>query len=173
MRGGVSLFTHDIRTNYTAQYPFPPLPPTPTWGQGPSEIRWYKKLRHYWHSTMANALKDGEDNFSGSIAWGLSCFPKGKRMRKLWLSRRRLAKIRVTLAGLCRAETAGWRESRRLSSPCCSLLPPRPLLLRLELGELAWFSSSFWKLGVSAYSTLPTSRLLHYYFLGSRETEAN
>ena len=30
-----------------------------------------QELRHYWHSTMANALKDGEENFSGSMAWGL------------------------------------------------------------------------------------------------------
>lgn len=27
--------------------------------------------------------------------------------------------------------------------------------------------------GISAYPTLPTSRLFNYYFLGSNETEAN
>ena len=41
---------------------------------------------------MANAPKDGEENFSGSIAWGLSCFPKGEGLRKLWLSRKAVGK---------------------------------------------------------------------------------
>lgn len=41
---------------------------------------------------MANAPKDGEENFSGSMAWGLSCFPKGEGMRKLWLSRKVVGK---------------------------------------------------------------------------------
>lgn len=39
---GSSLYTQDIRINYKEQYPFPPLPATPTWGPRPAENRWYK-----------------------------------------------------------------------------------------------------------------------------------
>lgn len=55
---------------------------------------------------MANAPKGGE-NLPGSKALGLICFPSGGGMRKLWLSRKAVVKIRVTLVGFFRLQAVG------------------------------------------------------------------
>lgn len=134
-----------------------------------------QELRHYWHSTMANAPKDGEENFSGSMAWGLGpqLLPQRRGNEKTGSAGRRLAKTRVNLAGVCRKLWAeGSQDVYLVHAALCFLqgfFSSGLSLVRAGLVLLFIFESC----GVSAYSTLPTSRLLHYYFLGSRETEAN
>lgn len=85
-----------------------------------------------------------------------------------------MAKIRVTLAGLCRSQTVGRRESRvyPVHAVLCLLQDLFSSGLRsLRAGLLLLFILE--GRGISAYSTLPTSRLPNYYSLGSKETEAN
>lgn len=131
-----------------------------------------QELRHYWHSNMANAPKDGEENFSGSKALGLSCFPRGRRMRKLWLSRKAVGKnqgypswtlqvINYWLKGVKMLFQSTLFLASSTSSSGLTLRAGLVLLFTLE------------SRGVSAYSTLPNSRLLNSYFPGSEETEAN
>lgn len=134
MRGG-SLYSHTTSGPTTRlTIPISTPPPTPSGVQGPLKLD-VSKVRHYWHSTMANAPKDGEDNFSGSTSPGASAASPKEGMRKLWLSRKAVGKNQGYPSWTLQGRNCGLKESRRLSSPCCSLLPPRPLLLRLELSE--------------------------------------
>lgn len=106
-----------------------------------------QELRHYWHSNMANAPKDGERMSQGARPWASAVSPVEGEWENFGSAGRWLSKIRVTLGGLSRSQAVGLGKSRCLSSPCWILLLPRPLLFILE-GR-----------GISAYSTLPTSRL--------------
>lgn len=77
------------------------------WGSRPAEgEKMGQELRHYWHSNMASAPKDGE-NFPGSKALGLNCFPSEGKMRKLWLNRKAVGKNQGYPSGLARAQTMG------------------------------------------------------------------
>lgn len=57
---------------------------------------------------MANAPKDAEENFSGSKAWPSAASPEEGERENFGSEGRRLAKIRITLAGLSRSKL--WAE---------------------------------------------------------------
>lgn len=93
----------------------------------------------------------------------VSAAPPVKRNERLQLSRK--ADFRNQGALVNFSDHKPQRESRHLSRWCCSLLSETFLLH-------AWGHGLLFNLegrGINAYSTLPKSRLLNYYFLGSKD----
>lgn len=111
-----------------------------------------------------------EENFPGSKALGLSCFPSEGGMRKLWLSRKAVGKNQRSLSWPLQL-TKLWAEGSPDVCPVHAVLCflqdlfLSGLRLRAHLVLLFILEGR----GVSASSTLPTSRLLNYYFVGSRD----
>lgn len=118
------------------------------------------EVRHYWHSNIPNAPKDGE-NVPGSKAPSLSCSPSWRRMRDFGSAGRWIPKISVS------SELFPSQAVERVNTTIrLKLFSLRLFLFRPEARP----SSSVWKAGEYVFILpSPKSRLLNYYFPGSRD----
>lgn len=118
------------------------------------------EVRHYWHSNIPNAPKDGE-NVPGSKAPSLSCSPSWRRMRDFGSAGRWIPKISVS------SELFPSQAVERVNTTIrLKLFSLRLFLFRPEARP----SSSVWKAEEYVFILpSPKSRLLNYYFPGSRD----
>lgn len=117
---------------------------------------------------MANAPRDGERTSQGARPWASAASPVEEEWENFGSAGRQLAKIKRSLSGtpqITKLRAEGSPDICPVRAALCFLqdLCSSGLALRALLVLLFTLEGR----GVSAYSTLPTSRLLNDYFLGS------
>lgn len=138
--GEGSLYTHTTSGSTTRKNThFHPNPPKcGVQGQLRIDGTIIKTLLAQLHGQCTTRWKEKRTS-QGAKPWASAASPVEGKWENFGSAGRWLAKIRVTVAGLSRSQTTGWRESRCQFNPCCLPFSPRSSGLRLRAGLVLLF----------------------------------